>query len=185
MKDKVIHDMKRRHLLILLLCFLGMMSLMRYTAGQVSMYSGGVGILDLNFGNSAEYIQRTLALLGNNGRQFYLTHFFPVDFMYAISYAAFYACSLSFLLRKAGVKKRAVFCVGKLLPFGGMLFDWLENLCFILVILNYPSKINVLCVISSICTILKFIFVYTSFIGVIILLISHLDNQLIRKRSRQ
>ena len=52
-----------------------MMAIMRYTALQVKVISGGTSVLDLSLGNSVEYIRQTLIGLGYDGRMYYLNHF--------------------------------------------------------------------------------------------------------------
>jgi hypothetical protein len=158
------------HILILLVIFISMMVCMRYTAAQVKKISAGIAILDLNFGNSIEFIRQTITLLGESARNYYLTKFFVVDGFYSLTYAAFYAITLLFLFNKIGIKKKIVLCL-PILPIIGMLFDWAENLSFGIAIKYWDIEITSLYVFGNICTIIKFIFVYSSLFLVVSLLI--------------
>lgn len=75
MKYEFTCKIKWKNILLLLITFLCMMAFMRYTASQVKNISQGTGVLDLNFGNSIEHVLQTMNRLGNNGREYYLTHF--------------------------------------------------------------------------------------------------------------
>lgn len=177
MEHKLFQTTKWKHIFLLLLLFLGMMALMRYTALQVKSISRGTEIPDLNFGNSADHIYQTMESFGKYGRQYYLTRFFVVDYIYAIFYASFYSYTIAFLLRKIGIKKKRLFYIC-LLPILGMFFDWLENLLLGLVIMKWPDKGTALCVLSNICTMTKFLLVYCSLILVIVFLIYYLHQMI-------
>lgn len=171
---------KWKHILILFITFLCMMTFMRYTASQVKTISGGTGILDLNLGNSIGYILQTMNRLGNDGREYYLTHFLVVDFFYAMVYAMFYFFSILFLLYKNNVKRKGIFHVC-FLPIAGMFFDWLENLFLSLLILTWPTKSVILCIAFIISNIFKFLLVYSSLLLVILGLLYYF----IRKITKQ
>lgn len=153
--------------MLFLMVFLGMMVFMRTTAAQVATTSGGTEILDLEFGNTMENILETITSLGDAGRQYYLNRFLVVDCFYAIAYATFYFCTISILLQKNNIKKKAllVFCF---FPIIGMCFDWLENLFLSILLTNHEAQLITVSRLYIISNVLKFIFVYASLVTVII-----------------
>lgn len=64
MRYEFLRKIKWKHIFLLLFCFLGMMAIMRYTALQVKVISGGTSVFDLSLGNSVEHIRQTLIGLG-------------------------------------------------------------------------------------------------------------------------
>lgn len=127
MNNRFLDRIKWKHIFLLLTSFLCMMAFMRYTALQIKDISGGTGVLDFSVGNSVEDIWRTMDALGDNGRMYYLTRFLVIDFFYAMLYAAFYFCTILFLMHKSELRKKRLLNIC-MLPIAGMFFDWLENL---------------------------------------------------------
>lgn len=167
MKYEIASKIKWKHIILLLIMFVCMMTFMRYIAAQVKYISRETGVLDLQLGNSVENILQTMNALGDNGRRYYLTRFLIVDYFYAIIYAAFYFCSILLLLCKNGIRKKSVYNLC-LFPIIGMLFDWLENIFLRFIILNWTSRPVVLCILFVVSNLIKFLFVYLSLLLVII-----------------
>lgn len=167
MKYEIASKIKWKHIILLLIMFVCMMTFMRYIAAQVKYISRETGVLVLQLGNSVENILQTMNALGDNGRRYYLTRFLIVDYFYAIVYAAFYFCSILLLLCKNGIRKKSVYNLC-LFPIIGMLFDWLENIFLRFIILNWTSRPVVLCILFVVSNLIKFLFVYLSLLLVII-----------------
>ncbi len=123
--------------------------------------TGGANILDFEFGYSAQKAYQMLGSLGEIGRAFYLSRILPLDFIFPISYAAFYTAWMAVLVRHIADGRgwtRAVLA----LPVLAMLFDWAENICVIRMLRQYPTVLQGVCGVSSAMTVLKFLFTVLS-----------------------
>ncbi len=161
------HRIKWKHIFLLLLSFLCMMAIMRYTASKVKEVSGGISVLDLNLGNSIRHIRQTIFNLGDDGRMYYLRNFLVVDCIYAMVYATFYFCSIAFLIHKNEIRRKRVFLVC-VFPIAGMLFDWLENISLSFLLVNWTTELAAWSMLFRISNITKFLFVYTSLMLVVL-----------------
>lgn len=148
--------------------FLIMLTFMRHVAKQVELISGGTAILDLNFYNSKEFMMQTLQELGQEGRDFYLSKFFIVDFFYPITYAAFYGFTILYVLEKLKNHSRLIKLLA-LIPVCGMCFDWMENVFIGSLLTIFPNDSAFLYLMVTMSTILKFSFVYLAVVTIIIL----------------
>lgn len=160
---------KWKHIFWLLISFLCMMAFMRLTALQVKNISGGTEVLGLHFGNTVGGIRVTMDALGNDGRLYYLTHFLVIDFFYAMVYAAFYFCTILFLLYKNEIGSGKVINICWF-PVAGMFFDWAENLLLSVIIVKWPANSAVLCIMLIVSNITKFLLVYLSLLLVVLLI---------------
>lgn len=131
--------------------------------------TGGANILDFETGYSVEKAYGMLEALGEAGRSFYLTKILPVDFPFPISFMLFYVSWMSLLLKhctKNGSSFR--WLIG--LPLINMCCDWGENIGFILMLVNFPARLETVCFISNLITRLKFICVGLIILSFILLL---------------
>ena len=130
--------------------------------------TNGANILDFEFGYSAEKAYSMLTALGAGGRSFYLTRIIPLDFLFPVTYMLFYSCAICFSFKKITGAKSFLYLT-LLFPLPAMLFDWMENICVIIMLKQYPLATPVFYYIGNYMTILKFIFTLTS-IAVTVLL---------------
>lgn len=153
---------------ILLIIFLFSMFMMRNAIATLKEITGGIGILDLHFSYTIQEIYETLFLQGVEGRSYYLSTFFIIDFIYPLTYAFFYSVVISYFFKVLKIKNKIVnFFI--ILPFIGMSFDYLENLFLSIILMKYPTKLYYLGLISSYSTKLKFLCVYLSLLIAILL----------------
>lgn len=98
--------------------------------------------------------------------------YFLVDYVYALSYAFFFASLLAFLLRKKGLETSAYRSV---LPFAPLASgcDWLENTMEFLFIQSPPKFPDSLFFIHSIVALLKWASVSIVVISILLILIFH------------
>jgi len=181
-----IQAVKLRHIGGLLVIFLLGMAAMRQAAWYVSQVSGGVAILDLNFGNNAAHINHTLAALGEAGRSAYLYVFLPIDTCYAAIYAVFYACTWAFFVRRLPLQRWQLSWARWIvvLPVVAAACDWWENVAFAFMLSQFPSLANPALVASAtIATITKFILVYLSLLLVLGLVVYHMARWIATKHS--
>lgn len=136
----------------------------RYMDMRVQAASGGVGVLDVNFGNSHSGIRQTIAALGADGRAVYLKQFLVADFCYFLIYATFFSQLFRFLAARldSQIPGRIAASRMSLLPWGAMTFDWLENLAIGILLAKYPGGLGIWYVVANIGTVTKFAFTYIS-----------------------
>ncbi len=126
-----------------------------YTIPQVGEYAQGMKLFDLSpTGYSFEYALELLSALGVKGRDLYLYHQLPLDFIYPGLFAVSCCLLLSWLFAKTlnANSKMFYFC---LVPLAAGLFDYLENILIIQILISYPNVTELHVFISSFMTILK------------------------------
>lgn len=150
---------------------------------RVMAASGGVGVLDTNFGNSEMDIRHTIAALGASGRDVYLKQYYAADFCYSISYALFYSQLFRFFASQLSDQTVGKTAIGKLwlLPWGAMVFDWLENLSIGMLLAKYPVGLGIWYVLANVGTVTKSAFIYTATALLVLLVVVVLAQ---RWRSR-
>lgn len=134
------------------------------TIPMVKSYAPDMALFDLSpTGYSYEHATSLLEELGSEGRQIYLTRQLPLDFIYPGLFAASYTLLLLWLFRKGFNENAKIFYLA-LTPVLGGLFDYLENICIIVMLNTFPSTSVTLVSISSAFTLLKGIFTTIFFI---------------------
>ncbi len=181
-----IQAVKLRYIGGLLVIFLLGMAAMRQAARYVSQVSGGVAILDLNFGNNTAHINHTLAALGEAGRSAYLHVFLPIDACYAVIYAVFYACTLAFFLRRLPLRRWKLSWARWIvvLPVMAAVCDWWENIAFAFMLSQFPALANpALAASTTVATMAKFVLVYLSLLLVLGFVVYHMARWIATKHS--
>ena len=149
-------------------------------SGKFSSIYGTV-ILDFNFGYTSQVAYDALLASGESGRNAYLL-LLKFDFIFPISYAVFGFTLLSYLLNKSNVKNNIWYTL-TLIPICGMVCDWMENILIILMIKTFPNDFGNIGEISSIFTILKFLFIILTLLTSLILFINLKINDIKKKKG--
>jgi hypothetical protein len=133
-----------------------------FTIPSVMEHSQGMKLLDMMpLGYPLEYPKQLLDALGEEGRKEYLTLQLPADAAYPLLFALSFSFLAVFLLKRGyGQKMLGVVWV----PIGAGLFDYAENLCILIMLMNYPSTSPLLAMIASLCTVCKSIFTTITFL---------------------
>ncbi|MEX0289754.1 MAG: hypothetical protein AB3N63_03555 [Puniceicoccaceae bacterium] len=105
-------------------------------------------------GYSMDFAVNLLNGIGIEGRSTYATHQLPVDFIYPGLFAVTYSLMLIWALGKTFSKSSKIFLVS-IFPVAAGVFDYLENLGIIGMLVSYPDISPSIVVLSSIFTILK------------------------------
>lgn len=98
--------------------------------------SGGIGMLDMRFGYSAETVNGMFGALGAEGRLLYI-RLLAVDVIFALAFMAFLSLTLSALIRRSGVP--APLMRLNLLPVLRSAFDLIENAMLVALLALYPG----------------------------------------------
>jgi len=144
---------------ILLAIFLCMMALMRLTAAQVELLSGGQGIIDLTFAVTPSRISAALSRYGRTAAAFYQWGFYAVDMFYALAYGTFYRCAIKSVAERCEMRGRAAEIL-PMLPVAAVTADLLENTMMFFLLAG--SRSGVLMWSFTVFNVIKFAAVYSS-----------------------
>ncbi len=147
-----------------------------FSGAELTRVSGGFGPLDVTFGYSTSYVDQALAAYGAAGTAIYARYqlldvFFP----------AIYAVFLSGLLFRLFHTRRSVLAYSYLLPIGGALLDYIENILLFTVVHTYPNASAALINVASLITRVKFVF---PMLAVVALVVGGAQYMLARIRRR-
>jgi len=135
------------------------------------IFSNGIKLLDMMpTGYDSAYVENLFNLLGEKGRNTYLYRQIPIDMIYPLFFGISYCLLLAYFLDK--LKKLNSFYIYLcLLPIIAGIFDYLENLGIITMLINYPIYSQKLIVSTNIFTIIKSMTTTIYFVTLIIILI--------------
>jgi hypothetical protein len=133
---------------------------------ELKSITGGVGILDMEVFYTPEQAYAFLAAMGEAGRAFELTHIIPLDLLVPFFYALFLSTFISWILRH-WLSAASPWHRLNVIPVIGALFDYLENLGIIAMLLAWPMEMYSIAQITMAATLLKFGFSILAFIIVL------------------
>jgi hypothetical protein len=96
-----------------------------------------IGVIDLTLGFNPQKTLQMVADYGDEARAYYAQTEMTTDVIYPIVYALLFGVILSLLYRNKVYKP---FSWINLLPFVALIFDYLENICIVSLLQNYPSQ---------------------------------------------
>jgi len=137
-----------------------------FGVAELKAITGGVGILDMELFYTPEQAYAFLAAMGEAGRSFELTRIIPLDMFVPFFYALFLSTFISWLLQRwlpAGSGWHRL----NIIPVIGALFDYLENLGIIAMLLAWPFQMYSIAQITMAATLLKFGFSILAFVIVL------------------
>jgi len=129
----------------------------------------GMRILDLKTtGYSSSYVTSFLERIGSEGRHNYLIHQIPLDMIYPSLMAVTGALFIALLTRKINPRLGVLMMI----PFFGAIFDYLENITVVEMLLSYPSLPQGITRVASLFTIMKTVLdtLYLGVLGVLFLI---------------
>ena len=129
-----------------------------YTIPKVESFAPGIALFDLSpAGYSYQHATSLLEALGETGRSVYLYQQLPADFIYPGLFAISYSLLLIWLFAKSFKPDSKIFYLA-IVPALGGLFDYLENVCIVLMIKSFPDLSQELVTVASSFSVLKSIF---------------------------
>jgi len=132
-------------------------------ADAAQTYSAQAGSPDTSLFYSSADLLRMAESYGEAGRQAYVRARFTFDLAFPLVFTFFLASAISWLLNRA-LHPENRWRLLNLIPLGGMLFDYLENISAALVIGRYPASMPLLALLAPVFTLLKWAFVSGSFL---------------------
>ena len=154
--DKMVGAASGRNVLIFFIPSMAVYLLMLfYTIPGVESYAPKMKIFDLSPGGySRDYAVKLLSALGDVGRKAYLSRQLPLDFIYPALFSVSSFLILAWLFLKRSDKGSRIFYLCSV-PVVAGLFDYLENIQIVLLILNYPDITKAQVILSSTFTMVK------------------------------
>ena len=141
---------------------------------------GDANMPDTNFGYTFLDIQTAFDTLGSEGLQMWLqVHL--LDLIFPLTYAFSMVFGIMMELRATVPDKRNLRLLA-LLPIGGAIADYIENILIASQAISYPEVSPQIIAIASIVTILKWVLLYVAFAIVFILLIILVIKQIIQRK---
>lgn len=159
--------------LVIFLFFYFLINNSPYGLSQLKEITGGHSILDMEHttGYSVDRAYEMLDALGEEGRAFYKNHIVPIDYPFPLAYGLFYFITITFLVRQIRPRIKKPWLIG-LLGIATGVFDWLENFMIIILLRNYPQRLdNIVNIASPLTQIKSILFLISTLLVVIGLLI--------------
>jgi len=117
--------------------------------------------LDLQFFYTPEEAYFWIEAYGAKGRIQYRNILLTADIAWPMLYTLLFGCSISWVFKR-GIAEGSKAQLLNVVPFGALLFDWLENACIVTMLSIFPSRPAVLAWMATTCTMGKWLFVGAS-----------------------
>ena len=128
---------------------------------KIEAYPNAAGPIDLQFFYTPEKVYGMIASYGDEVRASYRTFEMTGDIIYPIVYTLFFSLAITWLFQR-GFASSSTTHQYNVVPFGAWLFDLFENLCIVAMLSIYPSTPSALAWMSTIFTMLKWLFAVAS-----------------------
>jgi hypothetical protein len=155
------------------------------THAALESLTGVAVFIDLHFFYSPERLFSIMTAYGAEGRSIYRTFLLTSDLVFPAFYALFLSLLLTWLL-KHGLAAGSSWQTLNVLPLGGWLFDWLENICLAILLTFYPTQPPGLAWWAVTMTMSKWIFAAAGLASVVIgvsLALNSVVGKKLRRRS--
>ena len=129
--------------------------------------NSGFGKMDTLFSYTPTRLFSQLEAYGDTGRQIYLFSIAAVDFLYPILYTLLLSFLLTILLRNA-FPPESPFVRMQLFPIGMLIFNYLSNLAWIILLMIYPHEPVSLAWFASAANTIKWCFGIFSIVALVI-----------------
>ncbi|MCR4590796.1 MAG: hypothetical protein K5668_08250 [Lachnospiraceae bacterium] len=116
--------------------------------------SNGVSILDYETRYSVDYAYDWLTRMGEAGRNFHLTKVMPLDIFYPPAFMLFMFSWCSLITKKITSSDGIIKCLPALSVIY-LLLDWLENIGITAMLINFPVRLNMICIATGWITSIK------------------------------
>ncbi len=137
-----------------------------FGVAELQSINGGGGILDMEVFYTPEQAYTFLAAMGDAGRAFELTHIIPLDLLVPLFYGLFLSTFISWVLHR-WLPEKSRWHRLNVIPVIGALFDYLENLGIVAMLLAWPMEMYSIAQITMASTLLKFGFSILAFVIVL------------------
>ena len=132
-------------------------------AAKAEAYAGDVGSVDMRFFYGPDDVYEIAEAYGEHGRQAYVRARLTFDVIWPLVYTFFLATAISYVFLRAFSSDHWAQLLN-LVPVGGLLFDYLENISISIVMSAYPTRLNWLASLTAVFTPIKWLLVNGSFV---------------------
>jgi hypothetical protein len=126
-------------------------------SAKIAAGSGGNGPIDLQLFYTPEKVYGLIDSYSPEVRSSYRLFEMTGDIIYPIVYTLFFSLAITWLFKR-GFAGNSNMHKYNVVPFGGWLFDLLENICIVTLLSIYPSTPVFLASIAGIFTLVKWLF---------------------------
>lgn len=151
-------------------------------AAKAAEYTGEAGSPDTSFFYTAETLYSLADQYGEAGRAAYIQARFTFDLIFPLVYGAFLATAISWF-GKLSLAEDSRWRLLNIAPVLGVLFDYLENISAAAAMNYYPGRIPLVAWAAAVFTLVKWVFVYGSFIVLVGIVIYLIVQRLRRQRT--
>lgn len=152
-------------ILALIIFIVFMLFVLPAMADRLADLTGATGSPDTSFTYTAGELYAMAEAYGETGRSYYIYQRFTFDIAWPVVYLFFYVTVLTSLFR--ALPEGHLLRLGNLLPFGGALFDLLENSSAAFVMHRYPLLSPVAANLAPLFTAAKWLLIGASSIVII------------------
>ncbi|WP_378410555.1 hypothetical protein [Rhodocytophaga aerolata] len=161
MYNKIYHiftlSAKGKNLMILLFAYLFMtVFLLQWSVATLMTNASLSEMLDWHLSYSVDQVYTLLKAYGSQSREWYILIELTINTLTPFIYAFLFSFSIILICNKLRVKEQVSKSVF-LLPFAALLADLSENICIILMLINYPYKLAMVAKAANIFTYSKWI----------------------------
>ena len=139
-------------------------------SAKAEAYSADVGSPDLSFFYAPTDLYRMAEAYGPEGRLYYVRARFTFDLVFPLVYGAFLMFTSAWALKELTIPNSR-WRLLLLIPLLAVLFDLLENIAAAAVIGRYPQPTNLLAAFAPFFTLIKWIFVGSGFVLIVVYLV--------------
>jgi hypothetical protein len=162
MLDRLQHTIQRiangRMILVLFAVLITTLVILDFTdipfgVRALAARSNGLPILDMRSGYTPNEAYALFDALGAQGRQIYATMILAADIFLPIIYTLFFVALIAWLSRiltLGHAAQRLIFA-----PFIALVGDWGENICSLLMMATYPTRLDGVATVANYLTMLK------------------------------
>lgn len=150
--------------LLIFLLFLGI--ILPREATRLESIAGITDSPDTSLFYTPSYLYDLAQEYGEEGRAYYIRSRFTFDLIWPLAYLFFLVTSLSFTFHS--VHAKSFWRILNILPFGGLIFDYLENIMVSLVMYRYPLSSSLPAFFAPLFTLVKWIFIGGSFLFLLV-----------------
>jgi hypothetical protein len=130
-------------------------------SAKIQATSDGAGPIDLLFFYTPTIVYGMIASYGEELRTSYRIFELTYDIAYPIVYTLLFALAITWLFQR-GLASDSNMYKYNVVPFGALITDFFENLCIVAMLSAFPSTPTLLAWVSTLFTLAKWTFVFTS-----------------------
>lgn len=171
-------------LILFFSCLLFIGIVLPWASGELKSVSNGVTEADLPFSYSTEQIYKIFKSYGSQGREWNTLMQITIYAVYPLINAILISLLIIKVYGKLVLKENFI-KVLFLIPAVALLADYIENMCLVLMLVNYPYKLESVASLANVSTQAKWIFLLISIaltvIGALLLMIRYIHFKFIVK----